>query len=263
MSLKQRIVARLNRAPWMGGRDRGSRGAPAAQPSSLFVSTPVVGNGERETAFLQSLPWEGLTVYDVGGDQGSYAIFFARRVGMAGRVVVFEPHRGSCERIEQRVTVNGFQNVRIIPVGLGEQRETVEFTIPCRDPSRGTAIGSIGPCIRADGDGEVSRVEINSLDDEIRSCDLPAPDFIKLDIEGMEYAALRGMRKTIRTHRPRLFIEMHGCASLEERTGSPRGVVALLESQGYRLRRIESGEVVHSTAAASVRSGHYYCVPVP
>ena len=57
-----------------------------------------------------------------------------------------------------------------------------------------------------------------------------APDFIKLDVEGCEYAALLGGEATIRAHRPVIMLEDNG---LSERYGVARGACrALLESWG-------------------------------
>jgi hypothetical protein len=35
------------------------------------------------------------------------------------------------------------------------------------------------------------------------------PNFIKLDIEGAEVAALRGAQKLLREHKPKMFVEVH------------------------------------------------------
>jgi hypothetical protein len=59
-----------------------------------------------------------------------------------------------------------------------------------------------------------------------------APDFIKLDVEGMEYHALIGAEQTIRTHRPVVMFEGNGC---NRRYGVPDGEAGrLLESWGMR-----------------------------
>src|SRR4051812_16352239 len=74
---------------------------------------------EAEERFLLGLELEGQTVYDVGGDQGIYTLFFARRVGAAGRVVTFEPNPESYRRIVDNVALNNFRNVEVRHVGLG------------------------------------------------------------------------------------------------------------------------------------------------
>jgi FkbM family methyltransferase len=256
MSLRQRITARMGRISWIRGRT-----SQAGAIASTLVCTEEKRRGVA--AFLDGLRWEGLTVYDVGGDPEPDSVFFAQRVGAAGCVVVFEPSRRYCERIESHVAAKGCRNVRVVPVGLGERRETVEFAVPSWDVSRATSIESFTTRARSEVGVEVSRVEINSLDDEILSTGLPVPHFIMMDIEGMEYPALRGMQETMRAHRPRFLIERHGSVSLEERTGDERGIVALLESQGYRLTRIDAGARAPLESFRRGGQGYYYCEPVP
>jgi methyltransferase, FkbM family len=58
------------------------------------------------------------------------------------------------------------------------------------------------------------------------------PDFIKLDIEGYEYEAIKGAVSFLTEYRPALFLELH-LNYLEERKLSARSVVDLLEQCGY------------------------------
>lgn len=59
-----------------------------------------------------------------------------------------------------------------------------------------------------------------------------APDFIKLDVEGMEWHALLGAEQTIRKHRPVVMLEENG---LNRRYGVADGEAGrLLESWGAR-----------------------------
>ena len=264
MSLKRRIIARLNRIALIDnhvytanhGPARGLKRQGGMGWLPFFV--PRIHEWKAEEAFLANMNWRGLTVYDVGGDQGLFSLFFAHRVGDQGQVVVFEPNRQSFERIQQNVRLNNFRHVRIMPIGLGEQRATLQFTFPALEPARGTAIPSIADQIKLNSSATVCEIEVNSLDDEIKRSALPVPHFIKVDIEGMEYPALRGMQETLRAYRPRLFIEMHG-ANMEEKIANGRRVVTFLEELNYQLWHVESGEKINSSNTARGCRGHLYC----
>ena len=73
-----------------------------------------------------------------------------------------------------------------------------------------------------------------ALDEDIGLSGLPIPDFIKIDIEGMEFPALKGMQRTLLDRRPELFIEMRG-ATAKEKMENAHAVVDLLETCGYRI----------------------------
>ena len=58
------------------------------------------------------------------------------------------------------------------------------------------------------------------------------PDFIKLDIEGYEYEAIKGSASFLSQHRPAIFLELH-LNYLEQRKLSPKTVVERLQQCGY------------------------------
>jgi len=84
------------------------------------------------------------------------------------------------------------------------------------------------------------------------------PDFIKLDIEGYEYEAIKGSTSFLTTHRPTLFLELH-LNYLEQRKISAKSVVDLLRQCGYCFFNYRGAEL----AAAEIYGsplGNYHCV---
>jgi FkbM family methyltransferase len=215
---------------------------------------------EAEERFLLGLKLDGQTVYDVGGDQGIYTLFFASRVGAGGRVVTFEPNPESHRRILDNVALNDFRNVDVRPVGLSEKRERLTFVFPDGEPARGTADASIQAQILDERAPRTIEIEVNSLDDEIAENDLPAPDLVKIDVEGLEGHVLRGMRETLRRARPRLFIEIHGAAAADKDENA-RQVVSILCEEGYTLLHVETGRTITTSNYGVARQGHVYCAP--
>jgi FkbM family methyltransferase len=264
VSIKRKIIGYINRMPAIDnfvytakhGPARGLKrqGGMGWLPS--FV--PRMHEWDAEETFLANQEWRGLTVYDIGGDQGQFTIFFAHRVGDTGQVVVFEPNPQSCRRILRNVQLNDFRNVWLLPLGLGERREALQFTFPALEPARGTAVPAIANTIKKEVSVTGCEIEVNSLDAEIMRSGLPVPHFIKLDVEGMEYPALKGMQETLKTHHPRLSIEIHG-ADMSDKTANVRRVVGFLESLNYRMRHIESDERITSLNADRACEGHLYC----
>jgi len=61
------------------------------------------------------------------------------------------------------------------------------------------------------------------------------PSHVKIDIEGAEYDALRGMCDCLQQHAPKVYVEMHP-HRLPDFDASPRMVFDLLERVGYEIR---------------------------
>jgi hypothetical protein len=90
--------------------------------------------------------------------------------------------------------------------------------------------------------------------------ELPPPDFMKIDVEGLETAVLDGAADTIEGARPQLFVEIHG-ADPAGKTASARGVLERLAPLGYRFRHLESGAEVPAGAPERASTGHLICEP--
>src|SRR5262245_19256770 len=95
-----------------------------------------------EEAFLEGLNLRGLTIYDIGGFEGLYTLFFARAVGPTGRVICFEPIPASRQRILANVRANAFTDrVQVEENALGGSEDVLTFMVP--RALRGSATGSL------------------------------------------------------------------------------------------------------------------------
>ena len=95
----------------------------------------------------------------------------------------------------------------------------------------GKAEGSAG---RSDRHHEAIEVPGISLDDFIYRDGHPAPQVIKMDIEGGEVLALKGMARILDEARPLILLELHG-------PEAARIAWETLSIAGYSLHRMERG----------------------
>jgi FkbM family methyltransferase len=229
------------------------RGGFGFIPAFLRHSSP-------EDRFICRLPLKGFTVYDVGGFEGVYSIFFARAVGHEGRVIVFEPNPTNAMKIVDNVAINGFTNVVLRELALGVRRGKTALWYDASDAGRGTLvtagdsgfIGSIGRLSSID-------VSVEALDDVIAAGE-PPPDLVKIDVEGAEYDVLLGAQETLARVSPLLLIEVHG-ESEERKVENAQRVIALVEAYGYSAWHVETARVVSASSAHLAREGHLYCTP--
>ena len=84
--------------------------------------------------------------------------------------------------------------------------------------------------------GEAStQVKTIRLDDFVYGDRHPAPNFIKLDIEGHAGAALKGMPRILKECRPQLMCEVHD-------PGEEQQCVEVLCSHGYALSALDTAQ---------------------
>ncbi|QXT38409.1 FkbM family methyltransferase [Gymnodinialimonas ceratoperidinii] len=149
-----------------------------------------------ELGFIrQHLP-PGGTFLDIGANVGNHSLYAGLFCG-AGRIIPFEPNPLAYRLLVLNLVMNGLQERTVFDyVGFGASDVDGEgFTMTERHKNLGAAR-------MVPGDGEIATLR---PDDFLRD---ETPDFIKIDVEGMEMAVLRGLQKTIRRTRPVLLVEV-------------------------------------------------------
>jgi FkbM family methyltransferase len=208
------------------------------------------GAANQEELFWRDLPLDGLVVYDVGAFHGILTLFFAAR---GARVVAYEPNEMNHARLVENIRLNNLTNVEVRKLAVGSQARSGTLLY---DPSMAGG-GSLNPDAAA---GVSQSVQITTLDYDIAAASLPAPDLIKIDIEGWELAALEGARATLDAHHPRLFLEMHG-ETLRQKRQKASEIVAFLCDAGYTdILHVESGVAITPGDETVAAEGHLYCL---
>lgn len=218
----------------------------------------ILAGGDHETAehrFLRSLNLADRVVYEIGAFQGLLTLFFSSR---AREVIAYEPNPPSYRRVLQNLRLNGRTNVRVRHMAVGNAAGSLTLLSDPLMPGGTSGDPTVAGQIQASGTVTAVEVPVVTLDADIESAHLPAPDFIKIDIEGMELTALQGMRETLARHRPDLYLEMHG-ATMAHKEASVRAIVAFLTEAGYpRLLHVESNEPITMANATRAREGHLF-----
>jgi FkbM family methyltransferase len=260
------VVRRLNRPRiyqarnGLGAGFRQIGGIGLALPRSLRSGEPTA-----EERFLRDLQLDGMTIFDVGAFQGALSMFFAARAGADGQVIAFEPHPFSYGRILTHLDLNGVSNVDVRNVAIGSKPGTLRLVGSPSGDGTTTANEALQRGLRTGDPMAPLRefsVRVTSIDAEMQAGDMPHPDFVKIDVEGMELQVLEGMDETIRTSKPALYIEMHGAGEKAKRINA-EAVIGFLVDHDYDLQHVESGRPISMKSADSALEGHLYCVPAP
>ncbi len=187
----------------------------------------------------------GMVVYDVGANIGYISLMLSRAVGAGGQVFAFEPHPANLERLRANLALNPeASNVHLIPKAAADSAQPVYFLV---HPSggMGKAVGSAGRQIAYQ---DTISVPATSLDAFVYEESHPAPQIVKVDVEGGEILALPGMKRLLTDARPILLLELHG-------EDSAKLAWEMLTRSGYTLHYMKSGHPrVPSLAALDWKS---------
>lgn len=218
-----------------------------------WLSTPAETAEER---FWRSLDVSGKTVYDVGAFHGMVSLFLSRK---ASQVISYEPNGVNRARFTENLKLNQVQNVRIRPFGLGAKAQVARMVYSPLMTGGATLDGKIGAHVMEASDVRSEDIQITTVDDDIEQEQLPAPDFIKVDVEGWELEVLKGAQRTLQSARPDLFLEMHG-DTMNEKRRKVAELVAFLTEAGYtNILHVESGSTVTPANSSVAAQGHLYC----
>lgn len=171
----------------------------------------------------------GWVAYDVGANIGYLSLALAKAVGDTGKVYAFEALPENIERLEVNLKMNQMDSmVEIIPAAIIETSKKTNFLI---GPSgaMGKALGSEG---RSGIHGKTIEVIGISLDDFVYLEGNPPPDLVKMDIEGGEVLALKGMTRLLVDNPPIIFLELHGLEASSQ-------VWDILVGVGFQMFRLK------------------------
>jgi len=193
----------------------------------------LAGTGElsvQQTIVKHLRP--GMTFYDLGANIGFFSLLAARIVGNAGRVVSFEADPEIAARLRENAEHNHFMHVTVEQLAVWSKSGTVTFARI--DAGKSTDRGQ-GHVTSEHSVGELISVEAVALDEYCRT--VPAPDFVKCDVEGAEIEVLRGARELLTEKRPVFLCELH---SEENRQSFLEEFAAL----GYRCEDCDAAHVL-------------------
>lgn len=201
----------------------------------LAVSLFACGVYEPDTlsAILGALP-EGGVYLDVGANVGALALPIAARRPQAN-VVCIEADPEIAALLRRNVAENGRRSITVVEALVGAQREKIAFY---RAPAHKFGMGSTGPQF-----GEAPLLlSQRRLDDVLDELGQEHLDVVKLDIEGAEFGALKGLERRLQgPRRPTVIFEFMDWAEGRIAGQSPGDAQGWLLNRGYRLFTIGKG----------------------
>jgi FkbM family methyltransferase len=133
-------------------------------------------------------PRPGDSVLDIGAGCGEETLTFSRLVGTHGRVVSVEAHPATYQKLLLTCRYNGLRNVTPLQLAVTDAEAAVAI-------GNGVPSGSsLTATIAETGTHRVSAITIDRL---VSSLSLERVDLLKMNIEGAEQLAIKGMAQSV------------------------------------------------------------------
>lgn len=192
-------------------------------------------------SFIKKQLNPGDVFLDIGANIGTYSLSASACLSQeqGGRVYAFEPVPRIFEKLQKNIVLNGVENILVNQVAVYSEPSTLELFVSSEEN-----IGMSSIFHHDTESGEVAKVKAICMDDFIEENQIEQVNLVKIDIEGAELFALKGMARTIEKYKPVFLIEI-SASVLGEQSLLGDEVLTFMKSFAYSPYSIEpSGEVV-------------------
>ena len=184
------------------------------------------------TALIKKNVREGMIVFDLGANFGWFSLIFSKLVGSSGHVYTFEADPTLIKTINENVKLNKLDNVTVIPKAISNKSGISEFSLDETYDTR-NQLDAKSP------KGKVIKIETISLDEFCNENGIKQVDFIKMDIEGSEPKAIKGMKKIILSNPNLKIVTEFNQYAIKSVDSSPQEFLELLDEMGLEFKEID------------------------
>lgn len=172
-------------------------------------------------------------VWDIGGNLGIFSMFSAAKAGAGGQVFAVEPDPHYASLISRSALRQGPRSspVKVLCAAVSDTIAVADFSVSAKGHARSALSAVSGQSQSVSYVRPVPTLTLDFLAEY-----WPAPDLIKIDVEGAEVMLLAGAGELLSRHRPTLYIEV-----LDD---NAEAAGKLLNNYGYSLFKLNAnGEV--------------------
>lgn len=178
----------------------------------------------------------GMTVVDAGANLGYYSLLMARA---GARVHAFEAFPYNHGLLVRNVAENGLTDSVVAHLaGVASAPGTGRVCVIPDTVNMGSMFVLTDPDAAVPDGFDSSEIPLARIDDLVPSDEIV--EIVKMDIEGAELTALRGMERILTRDRPVILLELNSRTLRDYHDTEPRELVEYLKSFGYRLAEAES-----------------------
>lgn len=188
--------------------------------------------------------------WDVGANVGVYSLYAAARRSVS--VLSFEPLAANFHVLSRNIQLNDFADrVTAYCVALAGTTELGMLNIA--SPAMGSALtqfghlGEMSPYCAKDTEGSAHGMIGFSIDDFISQFHPPFPNYLKIDVDGLELVILQGARNTLHDSRLRSLLVELSLSNNDEREHA----ISYLQQCGFKLKSVGEGQSTDAGVGAN------------
>jgi FkbM family methyltransferase len=222
--------------------------------SCLIFAVPNALSKFRADSFSskepETLEWidgipHGSVLWDIGANVGIYTCYAAKVRG--SRVFAFEPSVFNLELLARNIFLNHLTDcVTIVPLPLSDVLSVSRLNMTSTE--WGGALSTFGQSYGHDGEPIRKLFEIPtiglSMVDAMRLLKIPQPDYIKMDVDGIEHLILKGGMPVLVAAKG-VLVEINDAFTAQAEDSS-----RYLQNAGFLLKDKRHAEYLDSNAAA-------------
>ncbi|HEY8154697.1 MAG TPA: FkbM family methyltransferase [Myxococcota bacterium] len=181
----------------------------------------------------------GRVFLDVGANVGLYSLAAAAR---GATVVAFEPNPRTRARLHANIRLNALEDrITVRPEALIDSVGTATLFADVHEGQKDANAG-VASLSSKNAAGRSIEVKTSTLDAIVEELGLARVDWIKMDIQGAEYQALKGGSRTL-AGKPKLLLELE--PEIARNMGwTVEELQHFLRERGYSMRALDSLNVV-------------------
>ncbi len=195
----------------------------------------------------------GMTVVDIGANIGVFSLIAAELVGPSGKVIAYEPHPATYAELCANIALNGHKNIIPVQCAISAEAGSLQMAV-CSDCDLNS--------VALKADRGMIEVKCQTLDASLEELGVASCDLIKMDIEGAEWFAIRGMGKTLDSNPAlRCLVELHN-PQIRSLGGDPEQLLDFFLQHGFKLYELNMWRGLNpvSSAGQARIHGHLLCL---
>ncbi|MEN9573290.1 MAG: hypothetical protein RL514_1145 [Verrucomicrobiota bacterium] len=202
-----------------------------ATPNEQFRGMAMSEHERPTTAVFLRHVRPGMVVWDIGANVGFYSCMLSRLVGESGVVIAVEPNLQNIAALAENQRLSKSANIRALQCALSDHDGEV---VMVEDPG----YSSINRVLEGQAQPQQGTITMQASrgDSLVEVGKIPAPIFIKIDVEGHELSVINGLTRVLERRECRgVLVEVHfGLLDQAGLAGAPDLIQRGLRNAGFR-----------------------------